>query len=37
MFMVLAYLHETHDTVTVLLVGILIVVALSIGGKRAGK
>lgn len=37
MFMVLAYIHETHDTATVLLVGILLVVALSIGRKRAGK
>lgn len=38
MFMVLAYIHETHDTATVLLVGILLVVALSVGSrKRDGK
>lgn len=37
MFMVFAYIHETHDTATVLLVGILLVVSLSIGRKRAGK
>lgn len=37
MFMLLAYVHETHDIATVILLGILLVVALSIGGKRAGK
>lgn len=38
MFMLLAYVHETHDIATVLLVGILLVVALSVGSrKRGGK
>lgn len=37
MFMLLTYVHETHDIATVLLIGILLVVSLSIGRKRAGK
>lgn len=38
MFMLLTYVHETHDIATVILVGILLIVSLSVGSrKRDGK